>query len=501
MAEVVLFRPIEKCTRIFGRYPLGLVYIATPLVNNGFSVKIIDMETCRDWQGALRDAIDSSTICVGVSVMTGYQIKGALDFSRELKKIKQIPVVWGGLHPSLLPMQTIENELVDIVVTGEGDEKFSQLVERIRNKQSLEDIKGIVFKQNGEIKYTGMDENFLDLDNLPIPNYRLVDFEYYSTQRRRFMGDKKRVVDFNPSRGCPCRCAFCYNIKFNRRHWRMMSADKLLDTIAEIKRRHGVDAINFVADNFFVDKNRVYNICKGMIDRKFDIRWHSDIRIDTFLRYENDLTELVKKSGCSILTFGVESGADKILKLIQKDITTDDVLKAHKKAKDFGFMVNYHFMIGFPGETKKDILETIKLIRTLKRDKNITIYGPSTYVPYPGTPLFDRCVELGFIPPKKLEGWIDYDFDETSKLPCFSGNFKNYIREVWYLSHATGEDNHGLLVNKGLVGTVYNKYCRLRFAGLAHGIRLFDIEDKIGQYLKFLKTKISEMTSNLSNRQ
>lgn len=490
MAEIILFRPIEKFSRIFGRYPLGLIYIATSLVDKGFTVKIIDMETCRDWLTALKSAIGSDTICAGISVMTGYQIKGALDFSRELKKIKSIPVVWGGLHPSLLPEQTLENDLVDIVVIGEGEKRFLELVTNIKNNEGLDNIKGIMFKRNGEIKYTNPEGDFYELDNLPIPAYDLIDFEYYSSGKRRFMGNKKRVVDLNTDRGCPYRCAFCYNIKFNKRRWRAISAERLLDIIGDIRRRYNVDAINFVADNFFVDKNRVYDICKGMIDRKFDIKWHSDMRIDTFLQYETELIELIKKSGCTTLTFGVESGSDRILNLIQKDISRDNVLKANQKAKDFNFMINYHFMIGFPEEEKKDIIETMKLIWILKRDKNTVIYGPSTYVPYPGTPLYDRCLKLGFAPPNRLEDWVDYDWDETSKLPSFSKNFKNYLIEIWHISHASGEDSHGMLIKKNIIDTVYDNYYKLRFIGLIHGIRLFDFEKKIVRFLIFLKREL-----------
>lgn len=493
MAEVILFRPIEKHAKVFHRFPLGLVYIAAPLIKKDYTVKIIDMETCPDWPTTLKDAVDSSTICAGVSAMTGYQIKGGLDFAQTLRKIRRIPVVWGGLHPSLLPLQTLNNEVVDIVVVGEGEEKFLRIVESLKNNASLQHIKGIMYKQNGQVQYTEPEENFLDMDKLPIPAYELIDFEYYSAQKRRFMGEKKRVIDFNPARGCPHRCAFCYNIKFNRRKWRMMGAENILDAVAEIKRRYNVDAINFVADNFFVDKDRVYNICKGIIDRKFDISWHSDIRIDTFLHYEDELVKLLKESGCTTLTFGVESGSNRMLKLIQKDITVEDVLKAHQKAKDFGFILNYHFMVGFPEETKKDIIETMKLIRTLKRDKNVTIYGPGTYVPYPGTPLYERCLELGFVPPNRLEDWIDYDFDELSKLTWFSKDFKNYLREIWYVFHATGEDNHGILINKTLTRTLSYNYYKLRHIGLIHNIRLFALEDKLSHFLIFLKKFFSHI--------
>lgn len=493
MAEVILFRPKEKNAKVFYRFPLGVIYLGTSLAKNGYEVKIIDMETTPDWSSELKKNVDSSTICAGVSVMTGYQIKGALDFAMALKELKDIPVVWGGLHPSLLPEQTMENGLVDIVLTGEGEKRFVRLVENIKHNNNPSDIKGILYREKGKVMFTGCEADFLNMDSLPCPNYSLVKFDYYSLQKRRFMDYKNKVVDLNTGRGCPFRCAFCYNLKFNQRKWRSLSAGRLLDIVGELKYKYGVDAINFVADNFFVDTNRVYEICQGLIERKFDIKWHSDIRIDAFLRFNDELVKLIKESGCTTLTFGVESGSDRVLEIIQKDITVDDVLKAHKKAVDFDFKMNYHFMIGFPGEDKKDIIETLKLIRVLKKDKNAVIYGPSTYVPYPGTPLYDRSVAMGFISPQRLEDWVDYDWSERSKLASFSEGFKNYIQEVWHIFNYSDEDSHGIVVKDSFWRRIYRKYFQLRIIGLILGGSLFDIEYNLSFFFRFYKNKIIKL--------
>ncbi len=478
MAEIILFRPWAQKSAS-NRYPLGLIYIATPLINKGYTVKIIDEETCNDWLTELKSVLDSTTICAGVGVMTGRSIKSALDFSIALKRIKQIPIVWGGIHPSFLPSQTLRNDFVDIIVIGEGEKKFLEIVEHIRNGEGLDNIKGIAFKKNRRINYTESEENFLDLNNLPMPNFNLIDVKYYSTTKRNFMGDKKGVIDLNVDRGCPYRCAFCYNIKFNNRRWRTIDAEHILNMIEKIIKEYNVSAIDFVSDNFFVDKNRVYKICKGIIDRKIDIAWHSDIRIDTFLRYEDSLLKLMKKSGCSTLTFGIESGSDRILKMIDKEISREDVSKAHRKAKNFNFIVNYHFMIGFPEETPKDILETIKLIWILMRDKNSHIYGPSMYVPYPGTPLYDRCCELGFVSPNCLEGWINHGWTETSKLSWFSKDFKNYMNEVQTICRGAFHSTS----RKNILRFLVHIYCRYRVIGLKYGIRLFDLDTKIMRIL------------------
>lgn len=500
MAEIILFRPAaNKLTS--HRCPLGLVYIATPLVNKGFTVKIIDEEICRDWLTELKNTVDSSSICAGISVMTGRSIKSALDFSKELRKIKQIPIIFGGIHPTFLPHQTLKNDFVDIVVMGEGEKVFLELVGHIKNGEDLSNVKGIMYKQNGKI-YNNKEEDFLDLDTLSTPIYDLIDIEYYYNPKRSF-AQEGMVFDLNVDRGCPNRCAFCYNIKFNKRRWRAAKSEKVLDIIEAIIDKYGAKAINFVSDNFFVDKNRIFEICKGMIDRNFNIRWHADIRIDSFLSYDNELIGLIKDSGCAELTFGVESGSDRVLKMIDKDIKVEDVLKAHKRAREFNFNINYHFMVGFPEETKADIAQTIKLILFLTRNNNAVIYGPSIFTPYPGTPLYDRCLELGFVPADRLEDWANYNWSGTSKIPWFSKSYKSYIKEVsvvcGFLSTRRGS---GKKINDNAAAicfNIFNGYCRQRAVGLIYGVRLFALDINVMRTLRNILRLIVKVRGVLKN--
>ncbi|MFH1593982.1 MAG: radical SAM protein [Candidatus Omnitrophota bacterium] len=503
MAEIVLFRPKSDRAVISGSYPLGVIYIATPLADKGFTVKIVDGEAYPDWRTEVENAIDSSTICAGVSVMTGGSIKSALDFSKAVKKIKQIPIVWGGIHPSFLPEQTIKNDLVDIVVTGEGEKKFLDVVECIRNHKSLDSVKGILFKRSGKINRSQPEDNLLDLNSLSTPRFDLVDVNYYASHKRPYFQSKQRGLDLNVDRGCPNRCAFCYNLRFNKRRWRSMTSEKILNMIEALTKKYSVNAITFVSDNFFANKKRVHEICKGLIDRKIEIEWHTDIRADTFLSYEDDLIELIKRSGCVSMTFGIESGSDRILKMINKDIRNETVINAHEKAKRFDFKINYHFMVGFPEETKNDIKETMKLIRILARDKQSSINGPNIYVPYPGTPLYDRCIELGFIPPDRLEGWENYIWYKNSRLPWFSKNFKSYIEEIRWISAFS---INAPISNNRAMRSLYNirrQYCKLRFIGLVHGIRLFNLDTKLIRALtgfrRYVYLKYIHNTKTLSD--
>ena len=274
MAQIILFRP-NASHRLLKRSPLGLFYIATPLAQKGYTVEIINQGISSDWKEKLQKALGPDTICAGVSVMTGSSIAAGLEFSRVIKEGRDLPVVWGGIHPSLLPEQTLQNPFIDAVVIGEGEKKFSDLVACYENKGPLELVKGIGFKKNGAVVINPGADN-LDMDDLPLPDFSLIDIEHYIRESKSLF-DGRRCLDLNVDRGCPYRCAFCYNIKFNRRKWRAMSAGRMLDVLEALKNKYRLGAVNFVSDNFFVDKERSAAVYRGLVERNLDLKWHSDM--------------------------------------------------------------------------------------------------------------------------------------------------------------------------------------------------------------------------------
>lgn len=483
MADVILFRPKESYSDLLGsRPPLGLLYVAAPLLEAGLSVRLIDTGTCRDWQAALREELTASTVCAGVTVMTGHQIRGALEFARAVRAVRPVPVVWGGLHPSLLPEQTMEHPDVDMVLAGEGEVRFLELVRRLQRGDALDTLPGLFFRRDGQVVATPPVGAFLDMNGLPMPAYDLIDTSHYVARPPAFAPHRQRCIDLNTDRGCPSQCRFCYNLRFNRGRWRAMKAERVLAAIEHVVGRYGLDAVNFVADNFFVDPRRTRAICQGIVDRGLDISWHSDIRIDSFLRYDDELLRLMKASGCTTLTFGVESGSPRVLEQIRKDITVEQVVRADERARRFGFHPHYHFMVGFPDETARDVRHTLRLIARLGRSGRAVIHGPSMFMPYPGTPLFDRCLELGYQPPQDLEQWSRHDWNAVSKLPWFSARYKGYLREV----ADVGVEAYGGLLDGRAGHRLRRGYFRLRFAGLTRGMRLANADIRAARGLKRL---------------
>ena len=431
MADVILFRPnISKMTdkALSPRPPWGLLFIAAPLIENNYSVKIIDEEINPYWADELDRELNDSTICVGVTSMTGWQILGGLQFSRAVKKKRPgIPVVWGGLHPSILPEQTIKNDFVDIVVRGEGEEPFLKIVTTLKGGGSIKEIPNVYSKENGRV-YSNPKNYFMDINKLSLLPYTMLEWGKYRRREPSTLPNCKLIIDILADRGCPHKCGFCYNLNVNNCAWRGLSANKIIEQIEYLKEKFLIDGINFLGDNFFVDKKRVSDVCAEIIKRKIEITWHADCRIDYFSRYDDKFINLLKESGCKVLTFGVESGSPRMLKLMQKGISLDQIFKVNESLKKHQIGCSYHFMAGFPEETKEDLLQTYAVMMKISdRYPEANFLGPSIYTPYPGTPLYDKCVEMGFKGPEKLEDWANFGWDEKTSLTFMSPGYLRWM--------------------------------------------------------------------------
>ncbi|MFH1510497.1 MAG: radical SAM protein [Candidatus Woesearchaeota archaeon] len=411
MPEIVLLNPISDPKRISFRVaPWALLHVACGLKKNGFSVSIIDQNVELGWKKRLKE-IGHDTLFVGVTAMSGVQIKYGLEMTRAAKEILDVPIVWGGPHATLFPKQTIAHELIDYVVTGEGEEAASDIAMMLKEGRQC-DIAGVWQKKDGKIS-CGNKRGFVRIEDYMNLPYELIDLEryIYSTPY------SKRTFELCTSRGCPHACGFCYNLAVNKRKWRAASADKVTSQLQYLAETFKIDGVNFREDNFFVDRTRVEAICKEIIQRGLKLKWHCDARVDYFDNFDDEFIELLKNAGCSQVTFGVESGSKKVLGIMQKGITKEQALRVNMKMRKHKIQCMYHFSFGYPGETSEDAKETVMLARKLLTENPSSgIWKPSVFTPYPGTPLYDISKSLGLKVPEDLKGFADYEWT-TSHLP------------------------------------------------------------------------------------
>jgi len=432
MAEIILFFPSYESNEI-RLLPMSVLSIAAPLVGKGYDIKIIDQRVEKKWENIILEEIKKNPLVFGVSALTGKQILNGLQVSKLVKENSNIPVVWGGVHASLLPKQTLENKYVDFVIVGEGEESLLQLINSLKDKKPLENIKGLGYKKNGEI-FINPPRDFIDLNKIEKIPYKLIDIENYISQKSFATGKPARNIAFYTSRGCPHRCGFCYNQEFNKRCWRGKSAERVFSEIKELIEKYRVNAFEIEDDEFFVDTERARKICELIIKENLNIEIFSSCRVNYIVNnMSDDYLDLIYRAGFRTLSFGVESGSERILDLIHKDITVDQVFETIKRLKRAGINSKYYFMAGFPSETIEDLYKTTDLIREMKKlDPQIRIPAWRVFTPYPGTDLYDLAIKEGWQPPKTLEEWANYDFN-TVRMPWVTGKKKKIIENVAFL--------------------------------------------------------------------
>jgi len=373
--------------------PLGLLATASLLAEQGVDVQLIDQRKDPRWEQSLGACLERAPLYVGISAMTGAQIAHGLAASRLVRQHGSTPIVWGGIHASLLPDQTAADPDVDIVVRGPGEYAAVDLASALQRGGPLAEVEGITWQENGRIHRTD-DRPFPDLDALPHLPLDLLELGAYR--------DTDRSFPFCSSRGCPFRCAYCCNSTLSRSRWFAMSADRVIRELEEVRRAYRFDTLILQDENFLVDRHRALEIARWIGGR---FRWYMQCRIDDVDRF--DFAQL-RRWGLMEIQPGLESGSPRILERIHKDVTVEAVIEYNRRLAAVDVVSSYNFLMGLPGETTEDVAASVRLaLRLLEDNPHSEIAGFYTYSPYPGTELFELALEQGFEPPRTLLGWSE----------------------------------------------------------------------------------------------
>ena len=421
--------------------PHALLAVAAPLLNKGYHVTLLDQRTHTISAETLKSLISDDLIAIGISAMTGTQIRHALHLAEICRTITggRVPLIWGGCHPSVLPEQTVCHPSVDIVVTGEGDETMPELIDALAQGKSLSAIQGILYKEGETVRRT-TPRPLLPVETLlPVP-WDLVNIEPY-IHRDMYLKKSARVLDIGQtSRGCPFQCGFCSSSSIRQRQWRPMSVEKSINMITDTVRRFKLDGIWLRDDEFYIDRGRANAICEGIIKNKLNIAFYtSGTRVDVFEKATDQEIATLKRAGAYTLKFGAESGSPRILKLMQKGIRTEQIRAANLRCKKHGIIPAFSFMVGYPTETFDDINQTIDLAFRLKAENPAAqLETMAIYTALPGTPDFQLALDHGLKPPQSLEGWADWIFDDYDfkgqRSPWFSRQERVALGNISYMS-------------------------------------------------------------------
>lgn len=391
--------------------PLGIGSIAAVLEKSGYWVKAIDMFFYN--LPHVADIIkQENPDIIGVTCMTE-QRASVFELVNLIKSINsKAKVVLGGHHATYMYEQILNHFPVDAIVLGEGEVTFLELVKAYENKYDLHSVKGIAYKDAnvGIMKTEGRDA-IENLDSLPPVAYHLLDVNAYSAPPRVkgcMKGKDITKLKFSrivASRGCVYRCVFCSSFNFWQRKYRTRSAQNVVDELQFLNSKYGVEYINFADDIFTVKKDWVVSICKEILNRKLDIVWDCETRVD-YVDYE--MFCWMREAGCYLIKYGIESGSEEILKNLKKGFRLEQICDALAITHRAKIKSTVFLMVGSPGETDKTIGDSIKLVRKTKPD-SVT---PYITMVFPGTPLYEMC---------KAQGYLNDDFWLTDRpAPYFS---------------------------------------------------------------------------------
>ncbi len=394
--------------------PLGIAYVAAVLERDDHEVRIIDAtaeSTVLDYNfdKLRKDIEDFQPDVVGVSGNIP-QLENVQETLKIVKEInpKTITIIGGPIVSSDINfLKKLPN--ADYGVLGEADLAISEIFKKLEKKEKIEGSEGLIWREQNTVKSIKPRDIF-DLDVIPMPARHLLKMHIYRPSPANYR--RLPASTIMTSRGCPYKCTFCSR-SIEGMAWRAHSAERVVDEFEELATKYGIKDVQIFDDTFTLHIKRIEDICKGLIERNIDIGWNCMTRVD---RVTVDLFKLMKKAGCYEVGFGIESGSDRILKFIKKSATTDQIRHGVNLAKKAGIDVRGFFMLGFPTETKNEIMQTINFAKEL----NVDVAQFMIATPYPGTEMWNIAKENGRI---NDEDYSNFTFYAPDKMPFSSENF------------------------------------------------------------------------------
>lgn len=394
--KILLINPPYNIENYYGKLrdlafifpPVGLTYLAAYSRQAGHQVAIYDFQVeARNFEDFLKEFAPD---LIGITCQTAL-FYNTLDLAKKIKNIlPQVPIMVGGVHASYRPKDFFESSSdIDVVVRGEGELTLMDLISHYEvENPSLSAIDGITYRDSGQI-ISNQDRKLIDnLDNLPMPAVDLLPLEKYRVSPDNYLGGKVGLI--STSRGCPFGCIFCACKEAFNRTYRDRNLDMVFKEIEYYLVNYKITELFVMDDCFGLDRKRAIEFCKGMIERGYNkkLLWWCQIRVDLV---DKELLTYMRDAGCQIVSFGIESGVQRILDKISKRVTLDQIRKAVKLVNEVGVEPRGSFILGLPTETFKDSLQTIyfALSLPLKQAK----FGLAT--PYPGTELWNIALAEG----------------------------------------------------------------------------------------------------------
>lgn len=382
------------------RTPTNLALIAAYVRQDGHEPKIVDL----DIEGGTLEEIARLILAndpqvIGITCLTP-RFPITMDIVVECKRINpEIIAVIGGPHVTGLPEYVLKDSVVDYAVVGEGEEAFLELINKFAAGKPVDQVANLIYRHNGTVKINPVRPFIADLDALPFPAWDLLKLDHY-VDPAFYKGPHLGLMS---ARGCPFNCYFCASRVVWGRRVRHRSPANMIAEIEEAIGKYRIREFMFYDDTFTLHRNHILEFCEAVIDRRLDIRFYAQVRVDTI---DVEIAKKLKAAGCFAVAIGVESGNEQLLKTMGKNLTKEQIRAGCKvlKTAKMPFLASY--IIGHPGDTHETIRQTLDFANELDADQSKFLIA----TPYPGTRFFEMSVERGIIPKEGAENLGDHTY-------------------------------------------------------------------------------------------
>lgn len=424
--KVLLYNP----RAVFYTMPLGILAVGSSLDCQRFDVIIVDGRLEPDPLRALSAHLPDA-LCLGVSVLTGRPIRDALQIARAVKALRpDLPIIWGGWHPSLFPGDCLAEASIDITVQGQGEATFREILDRLADRRDLDTVAGCTFRQNGAI-IRNPERPLQDINDLPSVNYDLISVQRY------FAVKQQRQLDYVSSTGCYFRCTFCADPFVYKRKWLALAPHRMCDDLETLWRKHHFDDLHLQDETYFTHRDRVVSVADEFLRRGMYFTWTATMRADQGARLTDADFAVCRQAGLRRVLIGVESGSQEMLNWMKKDITRDQIFIAAERCMRHDIAVDFPMIVGFPDEPEESVRATVQIAKQLCAMSSKFKTQIFFYQPYPGSPIADMVKAKGYSMPQTLDEWAEFDFVGSSG-PWVARDkwqlvqrFKFYSRHAW----------------------------------------------------------------------
>ena len=408
--KVILFFPSYRS--IEAAPPLALLALAPIAEERGLKVDVVDSTIEPNYRERILGQLDEA-LCVGISIVTGPMLIEAIEVAKAVKAARpDVPVILGGWHPSTLAEQSLHSDYIDVVVRGQGELTFGEILDRLQRHETLEGVEGCSYRDASGRIIHNPSRRTAKISELSPKAYHLVDIEPYATLCGR------RWIYYASSHGCPYDCSFCSNASLYGRAWNALPAERVVRELVDVVRRFRLDLVSIVDDNFLVDRQRGIDIAAGLIESGVKFDWCIQTTANFLIRSSDEDLRLMRRGGLSRVFIGAESGSDDVLASVNKVRFqgTKVLYEVAEKCHHADIRCTFSLIFALPDETDADQRQTLAMIRDIKSRFPNTEFHSNIYTPYPGAPNFKRALNMGLREPQSLEEWADF-YPKFQRLP------------------------------------------------------------------------------------